>query len=156
MLQSSDAGLNTKLKWLSKPLRQSAIRRIDGVQFSQFETIKRRRPSNLATGIARRDPKLVDVIRSVLSYADTFRDEYQISFSDARAADISLGMHPSNFLSKGSRSIYLHYTSVRNLMMKHKKLQPYVETLSSGWESRASVLDWRGTPTPEVVQVCTT
>lgn len=137
--QSSYAKVNAKLKWISKPLRVSAVRRKDGGQFYPFEMSKISCQSNLTTGIARHDTKCVEVVHTVLYYDETFQDEYFSPVNDAGTSDIATAIHSSNVLSKDIRAKYLRYARVGKLMMKQKELPAFMETMTAENDSRVSL-----------------
>lgn len=97
------ATLNDKPKFLSDPVRVSAICRKDRVQFSPFETIKFSRQSHLTTAIDGRIPGLWTSCPPLLHFENTLHDEDVIVFSDYHTLNIALYMLIYNFSAKEIR-----------------------------------------------------
>lgn len=82
-------GLPTNaVQWLSEPLLVSAVPCQDREEFTPSEKVKICHSYNISTAILRRDILFVDILRTVISDTDKFKDEYKILFVDARTSSV--------------------------------------------------------------------
>lgn len=95
------------------------------------ETTKLSGRSNNSTVLVQKENQVVEAIDTVLSYTDTFEDDYNISFVDTRTWDTAKDMITSFLLSRESYFTYLHYERVDKLVMKHEAFPAYVEKVSA-------------------------
>lgn len=71
----------------------------------------------------------MDIMRTVLCLARSFKEEYKIAFCDARTSDVVSNMRSSSFFSKESKSTYARYARVGELMRTNASLLKTVMTL---------------------------
>lgn len=93
-----------QLEWAAEPLSMRYTFRIDGNSINRAASIKLKKIADISTAILRHETGLTDTINSVLSYAQAFEDDDEVSFVNARVPDIFEDKILSNFLYANSKT----------------------------------------------------
>ena len=133
--------MDADLNWTKDRIRVALLVRKDQHVMTSWEVIILSRTRNISSSKTKKDSSFIDLMSSVIRYAEAFSEEYKTSFQDARVKDIAQDMERTNFLDMKSTSTYERYARVAKMLCRFKTVLNRIRTIdqfAAGQESGKS------------------
>lgn len=127
------------MQWASETLRICYVFWVNGKPISPVQVIILSKIEIVLTVIMRREATSTEIMKSVLSYARSFNENYGVHFFDVRIIDILEDMMFSSFLAGNFRVTYVSYISVVMMIIRHEGVRLFLVKLDKN-ASAAKIL----------------
>ena len=122
---------NPLYDWTRRRIPVYLTYRHDGKPLTQLEVLKNGQLLNTVSAHSLPTVEFLDVLRTVLSYAKTFDDDYNVPFIDARLKDIREDMVAASFIKDASLTKYNRFIRLAKLCRRHIWLFNFIKELNS-------------------------
>ena len=125
------ANMDPAHEWTRRRIEIFLVVRKDGKPLTQHEILKHGQLLNTATSHSLPCTTFLDILRTVISYANSFEAEYHVPFVEARTRDIQDDLVAANFIPRASVSTYRRYIHVAKLCCRYTWLPNLIESLNN-------------------------
>ena len=113
-------------EWARQPFNFSLITRKDNATLSHWEVLITSNTRNTSTSLVRQTTTVVDLLTSIMSYANIFQQTYKINYSEARNVDIVGEMLACGFLGGMAESTYKKYVRLSKALINYQSVMDYI------------------------------
>lgn len=105
------------------------VTRYDGRPIAKTEALKQSNLLNTVTSIVRRDSSFVAVVKSIMNFSATFKNEQSRSFLTARIVDIVEDRVSSDFLTCNRPQIYQRQIRTAKFLLQRLNIYNIIEDI---------------------------